>query len=172
MSYTERLAECFIHNPSEYVFVREYSQKTSCACGHPIHNCFEVQHPTGHMLVLGSECINNYPQLDHVRAAIEKKRAEEKARLEEIKKMEEDKEFGELKVVYDDLVEKCKHLRQQTGPSWIRGNRLRSTVYCNSFGGWIYKKKWTKKSTWIKNMKKEIANIETSLKTPYEDREY
>lgn len=85
MSYEFRLAAAFIHPVAEYELAGGSQGSSSCACGKAIKNIFMVQHPSGHSVELGSECINNYAELEHVRKSVEAKRKADKevARIEE-----------------------------------------------------------------------------------------
>jgi hypothetical protein len=73
-----KLVSAFIHSPSNYVLVAQYTGADNCACGKDIKNIFVVSH-AGHEVKLGSECINNYEGLDHIKVELEMKHEQAKA---------------------------------------------------------------------------------------------
>jgi hypothetical protein len=91
----------FIHPSHEYEYVGNHHGNDRCFCGKPIKNIFLVQHPvSGHTVVLGSECINNYTAFSHIKQAIaEEKKAQkelDKVAKEEMAKHEYLRLFKEL----------------------------------------------------------------------------
>lgn len=66
------LARAFETAPSTYAYTRSVQHKngSSCACGHFIKTGFLVENQNGHVVQLGSECINRYQELDHIMQAI------------------------------------------------------------------------------------------------------
>jgi hypothetical protein len=87
-----RLGAAFIHDPLEYRFVDAVKCNDSCACGHPIKTGYIIVHPSGHSLMLGSDCIENFTQLSGIHTQVEaylaKKKEEKKMQAEAEKNIE------------------------------------------------------------------------------------
>jgi hypothetical protein len=146
-NYNQRLASCFTHKPSEYVFTHT-KIGDFCACGHIIKTAYVVQHPTGHVLELGSECINNYAELNDVKvqvdAYIAKKKEEEKAH----KEAEAVKEFQEALEKLDAIASRVRDAMKKNYVSrdlWFAVCRM--------------KRPWEK----MKTTKSKIAKVETAI---------
>ena len=100
--YKGRFKDAFQGSPEDYIFIRmvdsladdpEMELHESCACGKLIRYLFIVAHvETGHEVILGSKCINNYKELgmfkmvanEEVKKHLKAKR--EKIRTEQVKK--------------------------------------------------------------------------------------
>jgi DNA repair exonuclease SbcCD ATPase subunit len=106
-NWAQRLAAAFKYPIEDYVFVEQSEGESSCACGHPIKNIFTVA-AAGHAVQLGSECIENYAQLEgiqaQVKAAEERRKAEEKAHQEHL----QTKELESLINEYNELLKPFK----------------------------------------------------------------
>lgn len=108
-NWAQRLASAFRHPVEDYVFVEQSEGESSCACGHPIKNIFIVA-CNGHTVQLGSECIENYTELEsiqvQVKAAEERRKAEEKAHQEHL-------QTKELESVINEYNELLKPFKEQ-----------------------------------------------------------
>jgi hypothetical protein len=87
-----RLGTAFVHDPLEYQFVDAIKCNDSCACGHPIKTGYIIAHKSGHTLMLGSDCIENFTQLSGIHTQVEaylaKKKEEKKMQAEAEKSIE------------------------------------------------------------------------------------
>lgn len=115
-NWAQRLAAAFEHPVSDYTLVDVSQGESSCACGHPIKNIFTVA-CSGHTVQLGSECIENYTELEgiqaQVKAAEERSKAEKKAHLENLQTQELAtliSEYAELLRPYKEQVANRKRI--------------------------------------------------------------
>ena len=108
-NWAQRLAAAFEHPVGHYNLVDISEGESSCACGHPIKNIFTVA-ASGHTVQLGSECIENYVQLEsiqaQVKAAEERSKAEKKAHLEHL-------QTKELEAILNEYNELLRPYREQ-----------------------------------------------------------
>ena len=108
-NWAQRLAAAFEHPVGHYNLVDISEGESSCACGHPIKNIFTVA-ASGHTVQLGSECIENYVQLEgiqaQVKAAEERSKAEKKAHLEHL-------QTKELETLMNEYIELLRPYREQ-----------------------------------------------------------
>jgi macrodomain Ter protein organizer (MatP/YcbG family) len=130
----------------EYTYTHHAQGNGECFCGKKIKNLFFVQHPTGHVVVLGSECINKYEEFACVKQAIKdekkSKSAEAKAAKEEAARLE-----------FLELLTKLKELGRTMG--YIQDPTLYRLVRRYKFTG-----KYVNK---LKQMKESFKQINEKL---------
>lgn len=149
-NWAQRLAAAFEHPIEDYVFVEQSEGESSCACGHLIKNIFTVA-AAGHTVQLGSECIENYVQLEsiqvQVKAAEERRKAEEKAHQEHLQTQELQKlinEYNELLKPFKEQVAKRQRIDYMV---WM---------YCAGNKGYRISK--------LKTLKGKIKAVQTAIK--------
>lgn len=115
-NWAQRLAAAFEYPVGHYNLVDISEGESSCACGHPIKNIFTVA-AAGHTVQLGSECIENYVQLEsiqvQVKAAEKRSKAEKKAHLEHLQTKELEtllNEYSELLRPYREQIANRKRI--------------------------------------------------------------
>lgn len=102
-AFEKRLASAFQFPASEYKFVAEFESKDDiCACGHIIDTVYLIEHPNGHKLQLGSDCIHTFECLGAAVDAHLKEKKKQKKLEEEVKNSQE----------YEVLVNEAKALKQ------------------------------------------------------------
>ena len=129
-NWAQRLAAAFEHPVSDYTLVDVSQGESSCACGHPIKNIFTVA-CSGHTVQLGSECIENYIELEgiqaQVKAAEERSKAEKKAHLEHLQTQELQALISEYAEILRPYREQIANRRRIDYSIWehCAGKRLR-----------------------------------------------
>lgn len=108
-NWAQRLSSAFKYPVQDYVFVEQSEGESNCACGHPIKNIFTVA-ASGHTVQLGSECIDNYVQLENIQAQV--KAAEERRKTEE-KAHQEHLQTQELQKLIEEYNELLKPFKEQ-----------------------------------------------------------
>jgi hypothetical protein len=101
--FHQRLAAAFKYPVEEYELVGSSEGESACACGHPIKNIFTVA-CNGHMVELGSECIETYAGLEGVRLQVQAQREREKALAKAHKEHMENQELMALITEYHALL--------------------------------------------------------------------
>lgn len=92
-AYLKRLRKAFETDPKDYHLTdMEENTPETCACGADIHNVYYVQNHEGHVVKLGSTCIENYDGLNHVIEDLQKleNQRKEKKKLAKQAKKERD----------------------------------------------------------------------------------
>lgn len=149
-NWAQRLAAAFEYPVENYALVDISEGESNCACGHPIKNIFTVA-AAGHTVQLGSECIENYVQLEsiqvQVKAAEERRKAEEKAHQEHLQTQELQKlinEYNELLKPFKEQVAKKQRIDYMV---WM---------YCAGKKGYRISK--------LKTLKGKIKAVQTAIK--------
>lgn len=148
-NWAQRLAAAFKHPIEDYALVDISEGESSCACGHPIKNIFTVA-AAGHTVQLGSECIENYAQLEsiqvQVKAAEERRKAEEKVHQEHL-------QTKELEVLINEYNELLKPFKEKVA----KRQRIDYTLwqYCAGKRGYSIKK--------LKTLKGKIKAVQTAI---------
>lgn len=101
--FYQRLAEAFIHPVEQYELLSTSEGESYCACGHPIRNIYTVA-CDGHIVELGSECIETYAGLENVRQQVQAQREREKEMLKAHKEQMENAELQALLAEYNALL--------------------------------------------------------------------
>lgn len=113
-NYRTQLLEAFQGSPSDYHLVEIIDGDTHCACGVHIRWQHIVQNAEGHRVVLGSDCIENYAELEGIATELKAKQEESKGVLKEAKKKDrEAKKATEIQEIKDEYREWYKPLREQ-----------------------------------------------------------
>jgi hypothetical protein len=104
-----KLVSAFIHSPASYVLVAQYKGEDNCACGKDIKNIFVVS-CEDHEVKLGSECINNYEGLDHIKVELEMKHEQAKADRKAARVAEKAKLEAAALIEKKELISKLREL--------------------------------------------------------------
>lgn len=146
--FHKRLAEAFIHPVENYELVGESEGQSACACGHPIRNIFTVA-CDGHIVELGSECIETYAGLENVRQQVQVQREREKELLKAQKEQMENAELQAILAEYNALLAPFKQKMQN-------GVRIPYEIYRIIYGGLRLGQ--------LKSLKGKIARVQKELK--------
>jgi hypothetical protein len=147
--FHQRLAAAFRFPVEQYELVGTSEGESSCACGHPIKNIFTVA-CNGHMVELGSECIETYSGLEGVRQQIQAQREREKELAKAHKEHLENQELQALLAEYSALLSPYREKVQ---------NRVRIPyeIYRLIYGGGL-------KLSGLKSLKGKIARVQKELR--------
>ena len=156
-NWQKNLASVFIHPMHEYNFVKFSEGESFCACGHPIKNIYTVA-CNGHEVELGSECIENYVELEKVRQQVQ---AEEERRKELERLQREHLQNQELEALIKEYSDLLRPYRQQI----IDRIRIDYTVwqYCVGRKGYQISKLKTLKGK-IKAVGSALEGLKGSIK--------
>ena len=147
--FYQRLASAFIHPVENYRLISEEEGDSACACGHKIRNIYNVE-CDGHIVQLGSECIETYAGLENVRLQVEAKREEEKALAKAQKEHMENAELQALLTEYSSLLAPYKEQVQNR-------KRIPYEIYRIIYGGGL-------KISGLKSLKGKIARVQKELR--------
>jgi len=147
--FHQRLAAAFIHPIENYELVGTSEGESACACGHPIRNIYTVA-CNGHMVELGSECIETYAGLEGVRQQVQAQREREKELLKAQKEHMENQELQALLAEYSALLSPYREKVQ---------NRVRIPyeIYRLIYSGGL-------KLSGLKSLKGKIARVQKELR--------
>lgn len=144
-NWAQRLAEAFKHPVEDYALVDVSEGESNCACGHPIKNIFTVA-AAGHTVQLGSECIENYVQLESIQAQVKRREEEERAHQEHL-------QTKELEALINEYNELLKPFKEQVA----KRQRIDYTLwqYCAGKRGYKILK--------LKTLKGKIKAVQTAI---------
>ena len=147
--FHQRLAAAFIHPVEQYELVGTSEGESACACGHPIKNIFTVA-CNGHIVELGSECIETYAGLEGVRQQVQAQREREKELAKAHKEHLENQELQTLLAEYSALLSPYREKVQ---------NRVRIPyeIYRLIYGGGL-------RLSGLKSLKGKIARVQKELR--------
>lgn len=147
--FHQRLAAAFKFPVEQYELVGTSEGESACACGHPIRNIYTVT-CNGHMVELGSECIETYAGLEGVRQQVQAQREREKELLKAQKEHMENQELQALLAEYSALLSPYREKVQ---------NRVRIPyeIYRLIYGGGL-------KLSGLKTLKGKIARVQKELR--------
>lgn len=147
--FYKRLAAAFIHPIENYELVGTSEGESACACGHPIRNIYTVA-CNGHIVELGSECIETYAGLEGVRQQVQAQREREKELARAHKEHLENQELQALLAEYSTLLSPYREKVQ---------NRIRIPYEIYRL---IYSNKL--KLSGLKTLKGKIARVQKELR--------
>lgn len=147
--FYKRLAAAFIHPIENYELVGTSEGESACACGHPIRNIYTVA-CNGHIVELGSECIETYAGLEGVRQQVQAQREREKELARAHKEHLENQELQALLAEYSALLSPYREKVQ---------NRIRIPYEIYRL---IYSNKL--KLSGLKTLKGKIARVQKELR--------
>lgn len=147
--FHQRLAAAFIHPIENYELVGTSEGESACACGHPIRNIYTVA-CNGHIVELGSECIETYAGLEGVRQQVQAQREREKELARAHKEHLENQELQALLAEYSALLSPYREKVQ---------NRIRIPyeIYRLIYGGGL-------RLSGLKTLKGKIARVQKELR--------
>lgn len=146
--FHQRLAAAFLHPIENYELVGTSEGESACACGHPIRNIYTVA-CNGHMVELGSECIETYAGLEGVRQQVHAQREREKELAKAHKEHLQNQELQALLAEYSALLAPYREQVQ---------NRVRISyeIYRLIYGG--------VRLSGLKTLKGKIARVQKELR--------
>lgn len=147
--FHKRLAAAFIHPVEQYELVGTSEGESACACGHPIRNIFTVA-CNGHMVELGSECIETYAGLEGVRQQVHAQREREKELAKAHKEHLQNQELQALLAEYNAILAPYKEQVQNR-------KRIPYEIYRIIYGGGL-------RLSALKSLKGKIARVQKELK--------
>lgn len=170
--YQKRLMAAFRHPAHEYVFVRHFEEQSFCECGHGIYHNFLIEHPaSGHQLVLGSECINNYSDLEGVRLQVAAHLEKQKEDAKKAKQAQEEAAAVNAGDEYYRLMNDLRALYQAEKQRPF--NMRRKLVHL----GYIYAvrdplegKEWKTSKRWVKAYSEGIEKLQAILANPWDSQ--
>lgn len=147
--FNQRLAAAFKYPVEGYELVGTSEGESACACGHPIRNIYTVA-CNGHIVELGSECIETYAGLEGVRQQVQAQREREKELAKAHKEHMENQELQALLAEYSALLSPYREKVQ---------NRVRIPyeIYRLIYGGGL-------KLSGLKTLKGKIARVQKELR--------
>lgn len=147
--FHQRLAAAFLHPIENYELVGTSEGESACACGHPIRNIYTVA-CNGHMVELGSECIETYAGLEGVRQQVHAQREREKELAKAHKEHLQNQELQALLAEYTALLAPYREQVQ---------NRVRIPyeIYRLIYGGGL-------RLSGLKTLKGKIARVQKELR--------
>jgi len=147
--FHQRLAAAFKYPVEGYELVGSSEGESACACGHPIRNIYTVA-CNGHMVELGSECIETYAGLEGVRLQVQAQREREKELAKAQKEHMENQELQALLAEYAALLAPYKEQVQKR-------IRIPYGIYRIIYGGGL-------KLSGLKSLKGKIARVQKELR--------